>query len=68
MLRMLLMTAQCPDCSAVITCVEVTRPGGTRFISQHDSTDLVAAVYPPVEGYSLRLVTGRRCESAANHY
>jgi len=58
----------CEDCSAIITCVEVTPARGNKFISQHDSLELAGLAYRPEDGYTLRLVTGRRCDNSENHY
>lgn len=56
----------CPDCSAEMTCAEITAPDGSRFVSVHDA-EMAALIYRPEQGYSVRTVTGRACGTRENH-
>jgi hypothetical protein len=60
------MATPCPDCSEELTCAEVTRPDGSRFISVQ-SAETAVLNYRPGQGYSVREVTGRRCDNRENH-
>jgi hypothetical protein len=58
--------APCPDCSAEMTCAEVTAPDGRKFVTVHDVAGAVL-LYRPDEGYTVREVTGRACGNRENH-
>ncbi len=57
----------CPDCSEELTCAEVTAPDGRKFITACD-VEGAARLYRPSQGYSVRVITGRRCNQPANHW